>query len=93
MTVQHLTTAQLLGADPDDLTPIADAATLLDVHPDTVRSWLYTGKLAGARIAGRWHVILDHAADVEHATRHAPRRPRRKVPGDTLTAPLTPAQT
>lgn len=46
------------GMDPDRWLTVAQAAEQLQVHPETMRDWLRTGKLAGTLISRRagWRI-------------------------------------
>jgi hypothetical protein len=40
--------------------PLAEAAARLGISEELVRKRIYRGKLAGEKIDGRWHVVLNH---------------------------------
>lgn len=77
-TVRRL--AAVLGVDPeafvsDDLAhePVMlttrGAASVLGVHPHTVRSWLVAGKLPGWKVGTRWRIARSVVVDLPHSGR------------------------
>jgi hypothetical protein len=67
---------------------VTDIATIIDVHPSTVRKYLRDDELTGRKIAGKWYVaagdLIGWLAKEGYSTT-LPAMPVEPVPGDPLT--------
>jgi len=49
-----------------DFLTVTEAATIVRVHPETMRDWLRTGKIRGVKFGGQWRTTrewLDDSAE------------------------------
>ena len=77
------------GAESDALISVAQAATLLGVHPNTVRAWTEAGRLVAYRINARGDRRF-RRSDVEHLLMEGPVGPVL-LPGKATSSPSTPS--
>ena len=58
----------MIDITEDPLLGIPRIAKVFDVRPDTVRQWIYDGKLKGVKINGKWKV---HNSEVNRYAQEA----------------------